>query len=857
MNNFLLTYHFLILINSRVWSFFLFIAVLLIQGLIPFTYSNGQNYRGAIAIDDKKNDIRTSYAFIIGISDYKNIPDLYYADRDAIAFNEYINTQLRDTGYAQNVMLFLNQQATKTNILDAMTSFLDKPKKGDRVYFYFAGHGDIEDRTQSENGLLLLYGAPEKNYFGLNDDVLQINQIAEYFGKLTTKGIELIYVIDACHSGKLVGGASGKLQTFNAIQASLSTDATLMLSCESNQLALEGIEWGGGHGIFSYYLQEGLSGMVDIDRDNSISLLELESYVKKKTYLESETKQTPVFRGNQNNILTFISDTQWNSINEKLKQKYSEYSLINYKGYEINYIEKSDTLSRTVYQEFLEYLYAGLLLSPTKHNAMSAFRYFMNTNHDNYLCTIMRRKLITKLNIKFDSILRPLLENKKPVWPKNLLIEARIEMDSCLQLLSQKHYLYSHILSRKYFLDALICSYGININNYGLLDASNLTKCIGILHIAKQLEPNAAYIYYALGRLHQTMLQSDSSLLYLEKFATLLPNSALAHNMLGISYGDMNLFLKSKNEFNFAIHLDSTFKESYANLIYIYTKINQADSALYIARIGLRINPQFIGLRNNLADLYLRLDSLEEAKVIIDSTLRMDSSNLGTLMLNGQYWYKLGHFESAQKMFLAVLKLKPDYQTAGLFNVLTLKSERKYSELMKFLKQMIEMDSTNLSFNFELAVCYNMTQQFDKAEVLFAKIIQLGKDHPEKFELLGDVYYFYLNQPEQSEKCYFQALQADSFNIELLSKLSVNLIHLGKYDSLPLLLHLLDKYPNNTIYREYYNMALLVAKGQINIAEPLIDKLIQANHELRWRIFKDPLMNTLVSVPEIKSKLTM
>ncbi|HRI33356.1 MAG TPA: tetratricopeptide repeat protein, partial [Saprospiraceae bacterium] len=359
------------------------------------------------------------------------------------------------------------------------------------------------------------------------------------------------------------------------------------------------------------------------------------------------------------------------------------------------------------------------------------------------------------------------------------------------------------------------------------------------------------------GRLHQTMLQSDSSLLYLEKFATLLPNSALAHNMLGISYGDMNLFLKSKNEFNFAIHLDSTFKESYANLIYIYTKINQADSALYIARNGLRINPQFIGLRNNLADLYLQLDSLEEAKVIIDSTLRLDSSNLGTLMLNGQYWYKLGRFESAQKMFQAVLKLKPDYQTAGLFNVLTLKTERKYSELMKFLKQMLEMDSTNLSFNFELAVCYNMTQQFDKAGVLFAKIIQLGKDHPEKFELLGDVYYFYLNQPEQSEKCYLQALQADSFNIELLSKLSVNLIHLCKYDSLPLLLHLLDKYPNNTIYREYYNMALLVAKGQINIAEPLIDKLIQANHELRWRIYKDPLMNTLVSVPEIKSKLTM
>ena len=150
-----------------------------------------------------------------------------YADMDAFSFRNYLIENQYTKCDSANIELFLNQQATKVNILDALSSMFNKTQKGDILYFYFAGHGDIEDMTQSENGLLLLHGSPDKNYFGMTDEVLQVNQMVEYFGKLQERGVDVIYIIDACHSGKLIGGSEGRIHAYNAIQNLYFGNSTL------------------------------------------------------------------------------------------------------------------------------------------------------------------------------------------------------------------------------------------------------------------------------------------------------------------------------------------------------------------------------------------------------------------------------------------------------------------------------------------------------------------------------------------------------------------------------------------------------------------------------------------------------
>jgi len=121
-----------------------------------------------------------TYAIIIGISKYKNVTPLQYADRDAAAFENLLLSNAGGKVPEANIEIFLNDKATRTYVGDAISEVARKAKPGDRVYFFFAGHGDMEDLTQVENGLLLLYNSPNGNYFGMNDDVLEILDLKRY-----------------------------------------------------------------------------------------------------------------------------------------------------------------------------------------------------------------------------------------------------------------------------------------------------------------------------------------------------------------------------------------------------------------------------------------------------------------------------------------------------------------------------------------------------------------------------------------------------------------------------------------------------------------------------------------------------
>ncbi|MFZ1327468.1 MAG: caspase family protein, partial [Chitinophagaceae bacterium] len=113
--------------------------------------------RGLIVKKDTAAITGNTYAIIIGISDYKVVPDLQYAHKDAQAFEDFLLTEAGGKVPKTNIETFLNDNATRNNVGDAISVIARKAKPGDRVWFFFAGHGDMEDLTQIENGLLLLY----------------------------------------------------------------------------------------------------------------------------------------------------------------------------------------------------------------------------------------------------------------------------------------------------------------------------------------------------------------------------------------------------------------------------------------------------------------------------------------------------------------------------------------------------------------------------------------------------------------------------------------------------------------------------------------------------------------------------
>ncbi|MFZ1323037.1 MAG: caspase family protein, partial [Ignavibacteria bacterium] len=441
--------------------------------------------RGVIPISKLDNKLGKSYAIIIGISDYKNVSDLQFADRDALAFKSYLLNAAYPKIDSQNVELFINEQATRINVSDAISNILKKTKSGDIIYFYFAGHGDIEDLTQSKNGLLLLYESPIDNYFGMSDGVIQVSQLAEYFGKLTNLNIDVNYIIDACHSGKLNGGEQGRVHTSKAIRYSLTEGSTLMLSCDADQLSIEGREWGGGRGLFSYYLENGLAGLADIDNDNLISLFEIDQYVRKQTYRESEKKQIPIISGDFTKIIAKVSHTIKDSIEILNNKQLKILTEVNYKVNESNYVNALDSLSQENYKSLINIIIEKIINESKITQSCMLFRSVYNRNPESTLSTILKRKLIVFLNANFDSLVKPILIGKSPTYTFQTLQNLEIGLDSSLNIIEKSHYLYNHILSRKYLISALLKSYNISINNYTNQNLEAITQAISLLHMSR------------------------------------------------------------------------------------------------------------------------------------------------------------------------------------------------------------------------------------------------------------------------------------------------------------------------------------------------------------------------------------
>src|SRR6185295_9964084 len=89
--------------------------------------------------------IPRSYAVIVGISKYKNLPDklqLQFADRDAQSIYTILISPEGGNFKAENVHMLTGEKATLAGLRREIDTWLPSvAKDGDRVLIYFAGHG--------------------------------------------------------------------------------------------------------------------------------------------------------------------------------------------------------------------------------------------------------------------------------------------------------------------------------------------------------------------------------------------------------------------------------------------------------------------------------------------------------------------------------------------------------------------------------------------------------------------------------------------------------------------------------------------------------------------------------------------
>jgi hypothetical protein len=243
---------------------------------------------------------RNVWAVVVGINDYPQLPKLKYAVNDARAFQRLlVEKNLVPT---ENITMLLNEKATLRNLRSALgTGLKGAAGSDDMVIIFYAGHGATERDAMSLDGdglekYILTYDTDPADLFST---ALPMRDLALIFNRIRSE--RLIFIADACYSGAS-GGRTVSVTGMRAHIADTFLDRiaagrgkVIISASAANEVSMEQDEL--QHGVFTYYLLEGLRGPADSDSDGLVTVDEVYRYVSDRVPRATRQEQHPVKKG--------------------------------------------------------------------------------------------------------------------------------------------------------------------------------------------------------------------------------------------------------------------------------------------------------------------------------------------------------------------------------------------------------------------------------------------------------------------------------------------------------------------------------------------------------------------------------
>lgn len=229
---------------------------------------------------------RKSWAVVIGINAYQNVPSLNYAVADA----EAIAGTLESCGFpAGQITTLTDAKATRQNIMDLITG--DLPRKmdeDDRLVLFFAGHGQDFDTPAGGKLGYLIPSDGDPDY--LASRCLSMRDVVNWNELLPAKHI--LYVMDCCYGGLMASRRQGLDPNHPQYLEELTRRKVrqIITAGGPNEQVIEEA----GHGLFSRVFEEALTGEADLKGSGYITGGDLGRYIPEMVYNRSHQKQMPL-----------------------------------------------------------------------------------------------------------------------------------------------------------------------------------------------------------------------------------------------------------------------------------------------------------------------------------------------------------------------------------------------------------------------------------------------------------------------------------------------------------------------------------------------------------------------------------
>lgn len=217
-----------------------------------------------------------NYVVCVGISDYPGRHnDLRVSANDAQTIRKIFATNKH-----ANIKCLTNSGASIASVKRAMAETFSKAGKDDALLFFFSGHG-------------------VQGGFICHDGCLYYKDIVAEMQHSSAK--TKIVIADACYAGKMRFSAKHGTK-----EETKDKNIMFFLSSRTTERSMETPY---ANSFFTIYLERGLRGGADVNRDRKVTAKELYDFVHNGVVKDSKDRQHPVMWGNFDKNMTII---KWN-----------------------------------------------------------------------------------------------------------------------------------------------------------------------------------------------------------------------------------------------------------------------------------------------------------------------------------------------------------------------------------------------------------------------------------------------------------------------------------------------------------------------------------------------------------------
>ena len=736
--------------------------------MLCFSHSNAQ----VVAAPATNDTSAKTYAMIIGISNYKFIQPLDFADKDAGLFRDFLKSAGGGQLKVDDIFCLLNEDAKAANFwVKGMNWIRSKNlKKNDRLFIYMAGHGDAINQDEY---FFLTYDcnpAGDKNNYIITGNI-QLYNLKSRIADWVRHGVEVILVMDACRSNELPGGSEGQ-QTLNAAISEKNAGEIVMLATGAGQESLEDANIGTGHGLFTYYLVDGLSGLADTkgDADQKITFKELQSYVGSNVPIIAQEKykkkQDPYFcceEFGQKNIAVVDSSflRKWTVVK----------SMKNLSGNEMDAIARGiktrgrdSTLSDTTFLATYHLFNKAVQQLKLIGNDSSAEFYFTQLNNvdpSNILTREAKATLAAELINYAQTKINLYLQGKDAAAVQQMRSqldeeenseEITMTLDRMEKVAKQDFSLTGTMLEKALTLldiqDSVITkSLAAKVfffKAHGFFDKGNKTmdyiQALKFAQLANRFDHNAAYTLNTISSLYIQKQQFDSAVFYATKAIEVAPrwrypylNNAYAFYKLGVKDSALKYYRQ-------AVFVDSSNADAFVDLGRFYHHVRKMDSAQVLYQRALEMEPNNVYANNNMGWLLKEKRQYTQAIQYFKKSLQADPLFFSAYHGLSKVYISLKQYDSAKFYYEKAMQQYPDKMLTTNYLGNFYKESKMYDSALHYYRQAIGYDASDNTPFINIAKTYSALKQYDSAVYYYNMATQVGGANAFALNQLG-LYY--------------------------------------------------------------------------------------------------------------------